>query len=78
MAKKVKEEPKQEEKKVEEHHKCEICGENAVCLDSPSTMKDTNHWYCQIHHEMWYRCISHEKMLKEYSERKTVPAKQVG
>lgn len=70
---KKKSEPKvetQEVPKVEQKHKCEVCGEDAVCLDSPSTMKDTNHWYCYEHHMMWCKCLTHEKMVKEFELRK--------
>ena len=72
MAKKAvkKEESKKEEPKVEEHHKCEVCGENAVCLDSGSTIRESNHWYCYEHHMMWCKCITHEKMVKEFELRK--------
>ncbi len=61
---------KGQEKQVPESHTCDVCGEKAVCIDSPDTLKDTNHWHCLKHHQDWCRCITHVKQVAEWQRSK--------
>jgi hypothetical protein len=42
---------------------CEVCGEQSVCSDNGKH-------YCPKHHDMWCKCITHEKMVRLHKEGK--------
>jgi len=63
MKKKVKEETKKEEPKVEQKHVCDVCGEDAVVRDGIDA-----HYYCYKHHMYWTQCKTHEWMVADHKK----------
>lgn len=51
-----------------DHAKCEVCGEDSVVIDMNGRKP---YHYCQIHHERYCRCMTHEQIVKEYEASRT-------